>query len=92
MLFLRLCLDKPGAASIRDAHRAAHRAYLTSPPVTIVQAGPLLDEDGGMIGSMIIVDAESLNEVRAFHEGDPFTKIGLFQTAHLVRWDRHIGN
>ncbi len=91
MLYLRLCLDKPHSQSLRDEHRPGHRAYLASAADKIVQAGPLLAEDGSMVGSMIILEAGSLREVEAFHEGDPFTSVGLFETVKLVRWDRHIG-
>ena len=91
MLFLRLCLDKPEAAELRKANRDEHRAYLASGTVEVVQAGPLLDEAGAMLGSMIIVNAGSLDEVRSFHEGDPFTKAGLFDRVILQRWDRHVG-
>lgn len=91
MLFLRLCLDRPEAAHLRAAHRAAHRAYLAAGMAEIIQAGPLLAPDGAMLGSMMIVAADSLAEVQAFHDADPFTVAGLFGTVHLLTWDRHIG-
>lgn len=91
MLYLRLCLDKAGALALRQEYRADHRAYLQSGAGTIVQAGPLLGADGEMVGSMIILEADSLEEVGRFHEGDPFTKAGLFGQVHLLQWDRHIG-
>ncbi|MBJ7437795.1 MAG: YciI family protein [Sphingopyxis sp.] len=91
MLFLRLCIDKPDALELRNQHRDDHRAYLGSGVAKIVQAGPLLDESGDMAGSMIIVDAESLGDVQAFHDDDPFTKVGLFDKVLLYKWDRHIG-
>jgi len=91
MLYLRLCLDKPGALALREEHRASHRAYLQSGAGKIVQAGPLLGDDNQMIGSMMILEADSVDEVRRFHEGDPFTKAGLFNHVQILRWDRHIG-
>lgn len=91
MLYLRLCLDKADALSVRQEHRADHRAYLQSGAATIVQAGPLLATDGEMVGSMIIIEAGGIDEVQRFHEGDPFTKVGLFDQVHMLQWDRHIG-
>lgn len=91
MLFLRLCIDKSDGLDLRKAHRDDHRAYLGSGVAHIVQAGPLLDEQGDMAGSMIIVDADSLDDVRRFHDNDPFTRAGLFQDVRLYRWERHIG-
>lgn len=91
MLYVRLCLDKPDVLTLRQEHRPAHRAYLQSGAGKIVQAGPLLGEDGAMVGSMIILEADSLAEVERFHDNDPFTQVGLFETVKLLHWDRHIG-
>ncbi|MDB5576360.1 MAG: YCII-related protein [Bradyrhizobium sp.] len=91
MLYLRLCLDKADALALREQHRADHRAYLQSGIAAIVQAGPLLGIEGQMVGSMIILEAGSMDEVERFHEGDPFTKVGLFDQVHMLQWDRHIG-
>lgn len=91
MLFLRLCLDRSDSPDLRTAHRDDHRAYLASGAASIVQAGPLLDDSGQMIGSLIIVEADDIDDVRRFHEEDPFTRAGLFETVLLSRWDEHIG-
>lgn len=91
MLFLRLCLDKSDGGGLRQVHRDDHRAYLASSAASIFQAGPLLDGDGRMIGSLIIVDADDIDDVRRFHDDDPFTRAGLFETVLLSRWDKHIG-
>jgi uncharacterized protein YciI len=89
MFYLRLCLDKPGALPLRKSHRNDHLAYLQTGMVA--QAGPLLDEDGVMVGSMMILAANDLEDARRFHDGDPFTKADLFDKVTILRWDRHIG-
>lgn len=91
MLFLRLCIDKPNVLELRKEHRDDHRAYLASGVADIVQAGPLFDQSGEMAGSMIIVEANDLAEVRKFHDDDPFTRADLFDKVLLYKWDRHIG-
>jgi uncharacterized protein YciI len=60
----------------------------------ILQAGPMCvtDTDDTNLGSFFILEASSMDAVESFHAGDPFTKSGVFGTAKLVRWDRHIGN
>jgi uncharacterized protein YciI len=91
MLFLRLCIDRGDSLDLRTAHRDDHRAYLASGAASIVQAGPLLNDVGEMIGSLIIVEADDIADVRRFHDDDPFTRAGLFETVLLSRWDKHIG-
>jgi hypothetical protein len=92
MLFIRLCFDKPGLGALREEHRAVHRAYLASGVVKLIQAGPLMDDDNNKnIASFMIVEADSLDQVRHFHDGDPFTKAGLFEQSFIHIWDKHVG-
>lgn len=93
MLYVRMCLDKPGSSSLRDAVRDEHRSYVRSALINVVQAGPLCagDADETNIGSFFIVEADSRDEVIRFHENDPTTKAGLYQEVLIYRWDKHIG-
>ncbi len=89
---MRLCFDRPGVELLRDQHRAAHRAYLAAGDVKLVQAGPLMDDENKKnIASFMIVEADSLDQVKRFHDGDPFTKAGIFQTTFIHIWEKHIG-
>ena len=99
MLYLRICFDKPGVEALRNDVRAEHREYLKpfterGSSVFIYQAGPMCvsDIDDTNLGSFLIVEAKSLEEVRSFHEEDPFTKAGVYGDVRVVRWDRHINN
>ena len=98
MLYLRLCFDRPGAADLREALRANHRAYLKShvageQEVRVVLAGPLCvsDSDDTNLASMMVLEAGSLDEVLTFHRRDPFTEGGLYERADIHRWDKHLG-
>ena len=94
MLFVLHAVDKPDHGHVRKANMDAHVAYLRTNPVRLVLAGPLLDPEGAPVGSMLIVDAESLAEVARFTQEDPYTKAGLFGQVqiHLYRktfgWDQ----
>ena len=48
--------DKKGALQVRVDNRPAHVEWLKSNP--IVLAGPMLDENGDMSGSMVVCEAE----------------------------------
>ena len=83
MQFVVYCLDKPNSLDLRMATRTAHLAYLETNPIEIVIAGPLLDANGGMKGSMFIVEANDLAEVQRFSAADPYRKAGLFQRVEI---------
>jgi len=54
-------------------------------------AGPLLNEMGGMIGSLIILEVPDLQAARAWAEADPYAKAGLFKDVQLHPWNKVIG-
>lgn len=98
MLYIRLCFDKSGTTELRNKIRADHRAYFKpnmepGAAVHLVQAGPLCvsDTDDTNLASFMIIEAKSEAEVQAFHEGDPFTKAGLYEKSYVHRWDKHVG-
>ena len=90
MLVALIAKDKPGAQAIRAENRLAHLDYLKSTDL-VAQAGPLLDADGGMIGSLIILDVADLAAAQAWADNDPYAKAGLFGSVDLIHWNRVIG-
>lgn len=91
MLFVRFCLDRPDTAALRAQNRQDHHAYLRSGAANLVMAGPLSDGQGGEIGSCYLVEAQDALEVPRFHDADPFTRAGIYQTVHIVHWDKRLG-
>ncbi|MCV6825642.1 MULTISPECIES: YciI family protein [Halocynthiibacter] len=81
--------DKPGALEVRKANRDAHVAYLKE--TGVVQAGPFLDSNGDMCGSLVILDMESIEDAQKWAENDPYAKAGLFESVDLQLWNRVIG-
>jgi hypothetical protein len=90
MLVSLTAYDKPGALDLRMENRPAHVAYLKA-SAAVAQAGPLLDDDGGMIGSLIILDVADMAAAQAWADNDPYAKAGLFATVTLRAWNRVIG-
>jgi hypothetical protein len=90
MYFAIYALDRPGAREIRDKTRAAHREYLHrgDSPVRLKLAGPLLDHDGEtMIGSLIVVEANSFADVEQFSANDPYRHAGLVGSVQIRPWE-----
>lgn len=81
--------DKPGALQTRLDNREAHLAYIAETGV-VVQAGPLLDEEEAMIGSLLILDVESVAAARRWAADDPYARAGLFESVEFIHWKRVI--
>lgn len=82
------CLDRPGASALRLANRPAHLDFARAQNC-IRCAGPLLSADGQtMLGSMFILEVDDLAAAEAFHQADPYTRAGLWQSVdmHPFRW------
>lgn len=85
-----ICIDKSGALEIRKANRAAHLAHIEATGV-VEMAGPFLDIDGNMAGSLVILQVESLQAARDWAAGDPYAKAGLFASVDIREWKKVIG-
>lgn len=87
------CLDHPGFVEKRLENYDAHKAYLGAADVTIVISGPLLaDDEETMIGSMFLLEADSLAEVEAFHKNDPFYAAGIWEKVSIRPFLKRMDN
>ena len=92
MQFMIYCLDKPAAAALRAANRAAHLDFLRACGGNIKACGPLLGSDNEtMIGSMLIVKAADKSGADALLANDPYRKADLFASAELHPWRWVVG-
>lgn len=89
MLIALIAKDKPGALPIRQENRPAHVDYLKSTGV-VSQAGPLLDDAGDMIGSLVILEVTDMAAAQDWAANDPYAKAGLFADVQLVPWNKVI--
>ncbi|MEM6727635.1 MAG: YciI family protein [Pseudomonadota bacterium] len=90
MLVALTARDKTGGLDLRKATRDDHVAYLNASPA-VRMAGPFLDADGQMCGSLIILDVADMTEAEAWAAGDPYAKAGLFASVSLDPWNKVIG-
>jgi hypothetical protein len=87
MLYALICTDKPDSLAIRKAKRPEHVEYLQSLGNRLVLAGPFTEPDGEtMNGSLVVIDAASLDAARNIAAGDPFAKVGLFASVEIRPW------
>ena len=90
MLVCLMAHDKAGALDVRLENRSAHVEYLKSTN-HVHLAGPLIDADGGMCGSMIVLDVPDMAAAEAWAANDPYAKAGLFSSVTLTEWKKVIG-
>ena len=92
MLFIATCVDKPNSLDVRKQHRPAHLAYLNGLGSRVKIGGALLDSDNETpVGSMIIFEGESEDEVLKLVAKDPFSLAALFESVTVKPWRQGVG-
>lgn len=81
MLFAIYASDKENSIELRMNTREAHLAYLIDSP--LVFAGPLLDDEGIMCGSLIVLEMDNISQVKNFADNDPYAVAGLFKNVEI---------
>ncbi len=93
MLYAIQAKDKPDASALRLATRTEHLDYTMSEDSPVQIAGPILSDDGAtMIGSILIIEADSLDAAKQWAELDPYARAGLFAQVEVHPWKWVIGN
>lgn len=88
MLYVVHCVDKKNYLEVRMENRPAHVEYLKSFGVKLNAAGPTLDDEGNMNGSVVILDMECREEAEKFAANDPYAKAGLFDSVTISTWKK----
>jgi uncharacterized protein YciI len=92
MLFIALFHDKPGHLQVRLDNRPAHLEWMAATGGAVKAAGPYLDDTGAEPrGSLLIVEAESLDAAKALLANDPYAKAGLFSGSEVHPWRWVVG-
>ncbi|VAW13920.1 YciL protein [hydrothermal vent metagenome] len=92
MLFAIITNDKNDALDIRLAARPDHLAYLDKLGQSLVFAGPFLDEDGQPNGSLVVIEAASLEQAKEIAAADPYKRAGLFESSNVRAWKWLLNN
>ena len=90
-LFAIVGHDKADHLDKRLETRDAHLDHLRSLGERLMVAGPILDGDGKPMGSIIVIEAGSIEDAREFVASDPYTGIDLFEWQHVHPWSPALG-
>lgn len=88
MLYVIHCVDKLGNIQVRLDNRSDHLEHLKSYGDKLFAAGPTLDDNEGMNGSVVILDLDSRSDAQDFADRDPYALAGLFESVTISAWKK----
>ena len=93
-LFSIYALDVPNSAPLRAEHGERHRNRLkeAADPVRVVVAGPLRNEEEKPVGSLLVVEAATIDLVHDFVAADPYSINGIYDTVDVRPFAVTIGS
>src|ERR1051325_5730185 len=86
MLFAMIAKDKPGTSAQRQAVRPVHLQHLESLGQQLRLAGALLDSTGTPEGSLVVIEADTIEAATAIFHADPFVAEGIFGSVEIKPW------
>lgn len=86
MQFALIAYDRPNALARRMELRPEHLKHLDALGDQLVLAGPFLDDKGDMNGSIVVIEAETLDAARDAFARDPFMTGNLFDSVTIKPW------
>ncbi|MEO1101718.1 MAG: YciI family protein [Pseudomonadota bacterium] len=90
--YLVICRDGPGSAEPRQTHLAGHLEHVEKNWQRYVTAGPIREPGGdALVGSVFLVNADSLVEAQTLMEGDPYITCGMYDTIEYKELTNSIG-
>lgn len=94
MQFLVIARDgtDPDAPARRQAARDAHveAARLRKADGSLHIGGPLLDDDGNMVGSALVLEVEDEQALWAVLHGDVYHRTGVWQSYEILPFKRTV--
>ncbi len=83
MQFAAICIDKENSEHIRLENRADHIEHLKKVKHHMLLAGPFLNNEGRMCGSLLVFNDMPLEDINQWLEQDPYNQANLFQSVEV---------
>ena len=90
MAFLITCKDKKNSLELRLSTREEHIKYLKKVKKKLILAGPILDKNDKPMGTVLILDFDKITDLKKFLNGDPYSKVHLFDEVKITRFKKVI--
>ena len=78
--------EQAAAGELREQTRLAHLDYLKQHSAVMHLGGPFKNNDGGIIGTLFIVDLPDRAAAMRFTDEEPFHKAGVLESVLVRRW------
>jgi uncharacterized protein YciI len=82
MPFILYAKDKPNSP-LRAQHRGAHLDFVATCREVFLYGGPMLDEAGRVIGSLMVLDLPDRAALEAHMARDPYFVQGIFGSVEI---------
>lgn len=93
MKYVIHAIDIGDGLSIRNANREKHVEYVKSQTIPLLLAGPLMSEEKSEpMGTVLIVEADSMEDAEKFAQNDPYYKAGLFEEIKITAINITVNN
>lgn len=83
MLFALIGYDRPNGLKRRLEARSDHLQHLEKLGDQLALAGAFLDDQGGMVGSIVLIEASSQEEAEALFDTDPYMQGRVFDSVTI---------
>ena len=92
MLFIATCVDRPHSQDKREQNRPAHLAYLNRLGARVkIGDAVLVPDHQTPLGSVIIFEGDSEDDLLGLVAKDPFSIAGLFESVSVKPWRQGVG-
>lgn len=86
-LFCFYCRDGEHSDKLRAIHKRAQREFMDQHTDNYAVAGPLINDKGDFVGSVLIIEAEDEAAARATVNDDPYVTGGVWQSIRVDRFE-----
>lgn len=86
MICARIAWSAPDRADERAAHLEAHKRFLRSGKLDVLQSGPVFDDSGEQLGALIVAEVADVATMRAICADDPFAIHGVYDRISFMEW------
>lgn len=86
-LFCFYCRDGEHSDKLRSIHLEAQREWMKTHDENYLTAGPLTNDKGEFVGSLLIIEADDEASARATVNDDPYVVGGVWQSIRVDRFE-----
>jgi len=83
MLFHVLCTDIDSGLELRARLRPSHLRHMIKYVDYIVFGGPMLNDNGSPVGSIMVMNFDNHDNLMIFLEDEPYNASGLFKDVQI---------